>query len=240
MGLLDFASDIVEVGTLGLVDDPFGAEATERAISQATQTQTQAGQQAIETLRGDLAPFTQVGTEAANLLLASVLQPEGTRTTAQDVLTDPFFQQLAEDQSRNLLAERAALGLAGSGDTRDVLQRNLLQLGEGFRQQRQNEALQRQQARFNQLMGATQVGQASAAQQGLTTANLLTDIGNVQAQAPLAQAQQQSQFTSGLFQLGGTVLGGLLGGPLGASAGGQVGSAVGAGGAVPQQPFFGV
>ena len=236
--LFDVVSDVIETSTLGLVDDPFGAEATEQAIQRSTEIQTQAGREALETLRADLAPFTGVGTEAANLLLGSILQPDGAQVSAQDVMSDPFFQSLAQEQERGTLAERAALGLAGSGGTQDILQRNLLQLGEGFRQQRQNEALARQQARFNQLMGATQIGQASAAQQGLTGTNILTDIGTIQAQAPLAQAQQESQFTSGLFQLGGTALGAMLGGPVGASIGAGVGGSLGAGGAV--SPFGGI
>lgn len=238
MGLFSFANDLLETASLGLIDDPLGVDAQADAINRSQQIQTEAGQEALETLRADLAPFTRVGTEAANLLLGSVLEPGGMQTTAQDVLSDPFFQALSEQQTQDTLAQRAALGLAGSGGTQDILQRNLLQLGEGFRQQRQNEALARQQTRFNQLMGATQIGQASAAQTGLTGANILTDIGTIQAQAPLAQAQQEAQFTGGLFQLGGAALGGLLGGPAGASIGAGTGGGLGAGGAV--SPFGGI
>lgn len=239
MGFMSFVNDALELTTLGLVDDPLGVDASQDAINRATQMQTEAGQEALAQLRSDLAPFTQVGTEAANLLLGSVLQPQSAQTTAQDVLSDPFFQALSNQQSQDILAQRAALGLAGSGGTQDLLQRNLLQLGEGFRQQRQNESLVRQQARFNQLMGATQLGQASAAQQGLTSANLLTDIGTIQSQGPLFQAQQENQFTGGLFQLGGTLLGSMFGGPTGGYVGGQLGGTLGSGGSVPQQPFFG-
>lgn len=225
------------MGLLSIVDDIIGTDLSGRgaakAAGQAAEIQAQAGQEALGVIREDLAPFTGVGTEAANLLLQSVLQPDGVQTTAQDVLSDPFFSALAQEQERGTLAERAALGLAGSGGTRDILQRNLLQLGEGFRQQRQNEALQRQQARFNQLFGITQLGQASAAQQGLTGADILTGIGAARSAAPLAQAQAQGQLTSGLFQLGGAALGGFMASP---SAPQTASPAIGAGGTVSTLP----
>lgn len=210
---------------LGTVGSAIAGNKAAKGAKQAANIQAQAGQRAIDILREDLAPFTGVGTEAANLLLQSVLQPEGVQTTAQDVLSDPFFSALAQEQERGTLAQRAALGLAGSGGTQDILQRNLLQLGEGFRQQRQNEALQRQQARFNQLFNIAGMGQASAAQQAQQAAGITTDIGTAQSAVPLVKAQGQSQLIGNLANLGGLGLG------VGAGMfGGDGGNMLGAGG----------
>jgi hypothetical protein len=226
-------SDAIEIGSYGLVQDPLGIEAQQKAAQQSAAIQAASGHQAINALRGDSAPFREVGTEAVGQLMDAVLQaPESASVSAQDILSDPFFSALAEQQQRDVLAERAALGLAGSGGTEDLLTRNLLQLGEGFRSSRQNQALQQQQARFNQLFNISSLGQSSAAQTGVQTAGLLTDIGAAQSAVPLAQAQAQGALTSDIFGLAGAGLGAFLGGPAGASIGGQAGRALGGGSAV--------
>jgi hypothetical protein len=184
-----------------------------QAAGEAAGIQAAAGQEAIDVLRSDLAPFREVGSEAVNMLLQNVLNPQ-----AQDpsqVLNDPFFQALAQQQEQGTLARRAALGLSGSGGTQDVLQRNLLQLGNQFQQQN----LANQQNRFNQLFNIAGMGQSSAAQSGMGTANLLTDIGAAQSTVPLIAGQVSSQQGSQLLQA--------LGGAQQAGA-----QALGAGGAV--------
>lgn len=230
---------------LGTVGSAIAGNKAAKGAKQAANIQAQAGQQAIDILREDLAPFTGVGAEAAGQLMGNILQPQAAaQITAQDVLSDPFFQAISQSQERGTLAERAALGLAGSGGTQDILQRNLLQLGEGFRQSRQaeatnlqNQALQQQQARFNQLFNIAGMGQASAAQQAQQTAGITTDIGTAQSTVPLVKAQGQSQLIGNLANLGGLALGanaGMFGGGAGAGAG----NVLGAGGAV--SPFGGI
>jgi hypothetical protein len=213
---------------MGYVREKTGIDLTGGGQRQAAQTaariQSEAGQEAIDVLRGDLQPFMDVGGEAVNMLLQSIADPQ-----AQDpnqILNDPFFQALAQQQEQGALANRAALGLAGSGGTQDVLQRNLLQLGNQFQQQN----LANQQNRFNQLFNVAGLGQSSAAQTGAGTANLLTGIGSVQSTVPLAAAdvatQQGSQFMQGL---GGSQLGQIFGGSGGGL--GSLGSILGSGGA---------
>jgi hypothetical protein len=224
---------------MGYVRDKTGIDLTgggqRDAAREAAAIQSQAGQQAIETIRSDLAPFTKLGEEAAGQLMASVLQPGSVQVTAQDVLSDPFFKALSEQQSRDTLSQRAALGLAGSGGTENALTRNLLQLGEGFRQQRENTALQQQQARFNQLFNITGLGQSSAAQQGTQTAGLLTDIGTARSTVPLVAANVASQQGQQLLQGAGAAFG-AMGGMGGLSSlfggGAAAGSTIGAGSAL--------
>jgi hypothetical protein len=220
------------MGLFSFVDKVLGTDLSgkgaEKAATTAANIQAEAGQEALGVLREDLAPFTGIGEEAACVFMGSVIHTDSTQVTAQDVMSDPFFQALADQQQRQVLGERAALGLAGSGGTEDILTRNLLQLGEGFRQNRQDQVLQQQQARFNQLFNVAGMGQASAAQTGLTGANILTDIGAARSVAPLARAQQVAQTTSGLLSIGGAMAGGAMGGGMGAGVG--AGSAVGGGG----------
>lgn len=171
-----------------------------QAAKEAANIQSAAGREAMDVLRGDLAPFTQIGEEAASQLIGSMLQP--VNVTAQDVMSDPFFQALSRQQEESLLRQRQAMGLGSSGGSQDVLSRSLLQLGEGFRQNRINEALTQQQARFNQLFSVAGLGQASAAQTGAQSSNILQNIGNVQSTVPLVGGQvaanQGQQLMQGL------------------------------------------
>jgi hypothetical protein len=134
---------------------------------------------------------------------------ETASVSAQDVLSDPFFKALAEEQARGTIAQRAGLGLGGSGGTSDLLTRNLLQLGEGFRrgreqdiraQQAQEATLQAQQ--FGQGLTLEQQAQAQQAQQfGQATALdqlraglQAQQFGQETAEQELARAGQAQQF----------------------------------------------
>jgi hypothetical protein len=166
------------------------------AAAEAARLQTAAGREGIDVIRGDLAPFREVGTEAANMLMQNIINPQG--QDPNDVLNNPFFRSMADQQDNDLLSQRAALGLSGSGGTGDKLQRNLLQLGNQFQQQN----ISNQQARFQQLFGVAGMGQNAAAQSGSQTAGILGNIANSQSTVPLMQAQvgaqQGQQLMSGL------------------------------------------
>jgi hypothetical protein len=213
---------------MGYVREKTGMDLTgggqRQAASKAARIQAEAGQEAIDVLRGDLEPFREVGTEAVNMLLQNLIDPQG--QDPNQVIDNPFFQALSQEQDRNTLAQRAALGLGGSGGTQDALARQQLLLGNQFQQQN----LSNQQARFNQLFNIAGMGQNAASQTGSGTANLLTGIGSVQSTVPLAAAQvasqQGQQFMQGVGALGSAFggLGGMLGG------GGAVASGAGMGG----------
>lgn len=204
---------------MGFVRKTTGVDLTgggaRRAAEQAAREGVAGQQRGLEAIREDLAPFTEVGREAANLLLSSVFAP--TEQDPQEVLQNPFFQALAQQQEQDVLQQRAALGLAGSGGTADALQRNLLLLGNEIQQQNLNNALQENQLRFNQLLGITGLGQASAAQTGAAAQQTAQNIGSLQGVSPLARAQQQAQLTGQIGQIGGAILGGPAGSFLGGS-----------------------
>lgn len=195
------------------------------AAAEASRIQTAAGREGIDVIRGDLAPFRETGTEAVNMLLQNILNPQG--QDPNEIINNPFFQALSQEQDRNTLAQRASLGLAGSGGTQDALKRNILQLGNTFQQQN----LANQQARFAQLFNVAGMGQNAAAMTGTQTSNILQNIANSQSTVPLAQSQVASQQGQQLMQfLGGSgqfaeAAGGLTsafggGSAAGASAGG--------------------
>lgn len=215
---------------MGYVREKTGMDLTgggqRQAASKSARIQAKAGQEAIDVLRGDLDPFREVGTEAVNMLLQNLIDPQG--QDPNQVIDNPFFQALSQEQDRNTLAQRAALGLGGSGGTQDALARQQLLLGNQFQQQN----LSNQQARFNQLFNIAGMGQNAASQTGSGTANLLTGIGSVQSTVPMAAAQvasqQGQQFMQGVGALGSAFggLGGILGGG-GAVASGAGGAGIG-------------
>lgn len=193
------------------------------AAAEASRIQSAAGRESIDVIRGDLAPFRETGSEAVNMLLQNIINPQG--QDPNEVINNPFFQALSQEQDRNTLAQRAALGLAGSGGTQDALTRNILQLGNTFQQQN----LANQQARFNQLFNVAGMGQNAAAMSGTQTANILQGIANSQSTVPLAQAQvgaQQGQQIMNLLSGDKAIeaIGSLFGG---SSAGGGASGAMG-------------
>lgn len=219
---------------MGWVREKTGIDLTgggqRQAASEAASIQADAGQQAIGALTNALADFIGPGEEAVNLLLGAAQAPQ--QATADQILNDPFYQALSQEQDRNLLSQQASLGLAGSGGTQDALQQNMLLLGNQFRQQDLQNQLSLQQNRFNQLFGVAGIGQGAASQLGAGTANLLTGIGSVESTVPLTAAQVASQQGSQALQLGGAALSafggpaGILGGgaALGGTTGGMFGS----------------
>jgi len=146
-----------------------------------------------------------------------------------EVLNNPFFKALADQQMNAQLNERSALGLAGSGGTQDSLMRNLLLLGNDFQQQNLQNKMAQNQQRFSQLFGVTGIGQASAAQTGAAGMNTANAIGQLNSISPLARAQERSNMVGNIMQLGGMAVGS---GMLGGGGGGNLFS-VGSGSTVP-------
>ncbi len=221
----------------------------------------QAGQQAIGGLLGAVlggAPSggfsarvrgTQRGLPAATDAAAGLsMVPEdfAFERGAERVTQDPFFQALAAQQEERLMSSAAARGMVGSGRTAEALNRNLLRLGQEFRQQdianQLNEAkiqqalraenLGIQAQRFGQLLNIGQLGAnvstgAGSAIQGTAAnvGNLLTGMGNVQAATAIQRANISAGTTQGLLGLAGGAGIGALGGSMG-----LFGEDIGAGG----------
>jgi hypothetical protein len=203
------------------------------AAGDAARKAERAQRQGLATLRADLSPFKDIGTEASKQLMANLFNYQ-----PQDVMSNPFFQAMAREQENQLLNERSALGLAGSGGTADALTRNLLLLGNDFQQQDFARQMAANQQRFNQIFNTSTMGQNAAAQTGTATLNTMANIGDIQGVPGMVEARvkaQQGQQLLGLLgSQGGNMMGGLgslFGSPgavgAGTAAGGSAGMGIG-------------
>lgn len=180
--------------------------------------------------------------------------------TADEVLSNPFFQALAQQQDEATINRRAAMGLGGSGGTEDSLRRQQLLLGNQFQQQdlqnqqlfRQNEQqnvsnrqqnfsnqMQQNQQRFTQLFNTTGLGANAAIGAGTQIANLQTGAGAAQAAGIVGAANARAGGFNNLLNIGGNIVSGLggIGGMFGGGAAGGIntgltGSILGGGSAV--------
>lgn len=101
------------------------------ASQQANTATKAAGVQAagIDKALASVSPYTQLGQNAVNQINTINADPAGY------VQNSPFYKSLAADAERRLLANQAAKGKLGSGETAKALQEQLLTLGNGLVQQ---------------------------------------------------------------------------------------------------------
>lgn len=234
---------------MGKVREITGVKAQRQGVAAGQEAQERQGQAAIEQQEQALErileiqePFRAVGEEALTGIMGEILPQQDfqLQTDPSRVLRNPFFRALAAEQEQRLMASQAARGKVGAGETTDLLQRNLLQLGSQFQQQDIANQLAQQQAqlgtqaqRFGQLFNVGTLGANVASQQATATqasaanvGNLLTGIGNVQAAGAIQGANLLGESQAQLFnQLTGAGLGaaaggaGLMGAGTGAGAG---------------------
>lgn len=183
--------------------DPFFGGAQSAAAADAAEAQgkialrqLQAQKEALETIRGDLAPFRETGAGALPDLRSAIDDPSAR------VLQNPFFQALASDQEQRLLASQAARGKVGSGETGDQLTRNLLLLGNQFAQQD-----------VTNLQNLATIGANAAAQTGSqtqqaasATTGILGGLGNAQSAGIIGAGNAQAQGGQNALALGGALL----------------------------------
>ena len=206
-------SDVIEISSFGLIDDPLGIDAAEDAAQEASEAQVKGSQAGIAETRRQfditqeqLAPFQEAGVSALGQQQA-LLGLSGTEAQEQAFAgldTSPGQKFLRDRAQKNLLRNASAIGGLGGGNVRSAL----VQQGVGFAQQ----DLQNQFGRLGQLAGqgqaaATNVGQFGAQAAG-SIAGLQQFGGAARASGILGQAQVAPQATGQLFQLGGQLLGG--------------------------------
>ena len=182
--------------------DPFFGGAQAAASVEAAGLQSQLSGEAIDlqreslaNIRRDLSPFTNLGNQAAPLLSGAADDP------TSRILNSPFFQAQARDQEQRTLAQQAARGKLGSGETGDLLTQGILNLGSQFQQQE-----------IGNLSNLTRLGQSSAAQVGAQTgdvaaagADILTRQGNAVASGIIGAGNAKAQGTENTVGLGATI-----------------------------------
>ena len=231
---------------MGKVREITGVKAQRQAVAAGQEAQERQGQAAIEQQEQALErileiqePFRAVGEEALTGIMGEILPQQDfqLQTDPSRVLQNPFFRALAAEQEQRLMASQAARGKVGAGETTNLLQRNLLQLGSQFQQQDIANQIAQQQAqlgtqaqRFGQLYNIGALGANVASQQATSTqasasnvGNLLTGIGNVQAAGAIQGGNLLGGAQSSLFKLGLQAGGAALAGPLGGLMGGMFG-----------------
>ena len=227
----DFLDDIIGLDPSGggatAVLDPTGAIRDISGISgafaaeQGAKIQEDAGQRAITVsdeaqrrLEGLLAPFGDFGTD---------LIPQAQRlfgpTAGASIASDPALVALQDEAERRILAGQAARGRVDAGETAPMLQDAFLRTGADL--------LSRQRG---DLLSALGLGQASAAQTGVSgigtagrTGDLLSQIANAQSAGLIGAQGAKSQGLSNILSLGSAGLTGFGGAPS-FGGGGSIGS----------------
>lgn len=197
-----------------------------RAAESASRNLAGAGREAISGIQSAASPFSALGVQAGGQLGSFLQQDQPQLQDPSQIINNPFFQALSQDLSQNTLAQRAALGLGGSGGTQDALARQQLLLGNQFQQQDFRNQQSQQQNRFNQLLGVTQFGAGIGTDAARQTGNLLTGVANAENVGIQAKSAQQSALGGQVLQFAGDAFKAFAGG-----AGGGAGSLLSGGGA---------
>ena len=206
---------IVEVGTLGMVDDVMGTEAATDAANKAAQIQGDAALAGIDEQRRQFdvtQESLQPQIEAGNLALSQQraltgLDGNEAQQTAFDQFNQSPGQQFMQERAQKaLIRNSAAIGGLGGGNIRSAL----VQQGVGFAQQDYNN-------QFNRLAGIAGQGQqatTNVGQFGQATANNiqqgLTNQAEARASGVLGAAQVNAQANQQLFNLAATAAGAAL------------------------------
>lgn len=227
-----FVSDIIEVGTLGLVDDPLGIDASEAAARQAAGQQVEAGQAALDEQRrqfdaamaaqqlaaeqaqGYFSPYSDIGQQALGQT-GILTDPQA---QMQYLKSNPLFQMSLDNANLQTNQMAAARGRLSAGDTLQQLSKNVMLSAQPLlAQQQQNVAgllnfgsgIASNQANAALGLGTNQANLMTGF--GQQAGNLLTDIGAARAAGTVGAANAETAATQGLLNLGGTLGGAWLG-----------------------------
>lgn len=140
------------------------------AVDRAITAQTESEQRARQTLQ----PFVDTGTKTLPAYQSLVSDPTAQAAYIQQ---NPFYKSLADDAEKRLLANQAARGKVGSGETAKSLQNQLTLLG-----------TQLVQNQIGNLQNQVSIGQNAAAGVGSNIMNTGNNIANLTTQAGNAQA----------------------------------------------------
>jgi len=172
------ASHDLSIDTSGFSPADFQTQATNLAIEES--------RRARESIRGDLSPFQQQGAEIVPGLSSLVNDPN---QQASILKQDPFFGKIADKATQQILASQAAKGKAGAGETANMVQNKLLQIGTGIVNRNIDNRFNLAAIGSNAAAGVGSSNTASASQ----ISDLLTQGGNAQAAGIVANQNNQNQ-----------------------------------------------
>jgi hypothetical protein len=202
------AATIVGVGAIaGGAMAYAGAKSQQKAAREAANVQAAAGREAIaansenfQQMKAMVQPYYTAGydTLQSQLDLLGENGPEAQQKAIAYIASDPMAQAMAQQGEQGILQNASATGGLRGGN----IQAALAQFRPQLLQSMIND-------RYSKLQGITQLGQAAAAQQasaqlnyGQQTSNLLTGIGNAQAQGLIGAGAANA---AGYNALGGAI-----------------------------------
>jgi hypothetical protein len=187
MGAVIAAVVVGTAAVVGGVAAYAGSQKQASAARNAADVQARMGQEAIAAnadqftqMKAMVQPYADAGYDSLKAQLDLIGQngPEAQQAAINNIQSDPNALALAQQGEQGILANASATGGLRGGN----IQAALAQFRPQLLQSMIND-------RYTKLQGITQLGQAAASQQasaslanGQQTANLLTGIGNAQAQ----------------------------------------------------------
>lgn len=186
------AAAIAGSAVIGAVSSQAAGASASKDAKRAAAAQAAADDKAIafqretlDTIRGDLEPYRNLGTNNIDTLQGMVNDPQ---KKLDYVTNNPFFEALAKKSSDTLLNNQATKGKLASGGTAEALQNSLLLLGNSL----VNENISQNQNLVNiGENAAAQTGSATSAT-GNSVAGLFQDSGNAQAAGLVASANAKT------------------------------------------------
>lgn len=218
------ASDLIEISTFGLIDDPFGIEAGEDAAKDAARVQAEGAergaagvQRQFDIIQERDAPVIEARDQALaqQQALLGLSGTEAQQAAFAGLEQSPGQKFLRDRAQRNLVRNASAIGGLGGGNVRSAL----VQQGVGFAQQ----DIQNQFGRLAQVVAPGSAASANLGQFGTQAAGSIANLGlagsEARASGILGAAGVAPGVTSGLLQLGGQFAGAAFGAPgVGAAA----------------------
>jgi hypothetical protein len=204
------AATIVGVGAVAAGAMSYvGAKGQQKAAREAANAQAAAGREAIaanaenfQQMKAMVQPYYTAGydTLQSQLDLLGENGPEAQQKAIAYIASDPMAQAMAQQGEQGILQNASATGGLRGGNVQAALAQ--------FRPQLLQSMIN---DRYSKLQGITQLGQAAAAQQassqlnyGQQTSNLLTGIGNAQAQGLIGAGAANA---AGYNAIGGAIQG---------------------------------
>lgn len=173
------------------IGNVFGSDASDAAIRaqrEATDRATQLQREMWEQQREDLAPFREMGLDAAERMSAGSLYDPSM------LERDPGYKFRMDEGLKALNAAASAGGRMGSSRTA----KDLMRFGQGLASQEYDRAYNREFNRLGSLMnvgtGANLTGVQASGQHGANVSNLYTNLGNAQAANAISGANADKQL----------------------------------------------